>query len=100
MHSDVFRPIKNPSIDGMHYMLIFIDYFSRNAKAYFVKEKTEVFTKFKKFQERMKREFGRNVENLCTNNGKEYISMSSLNIYDSIKCITNWRVQTLHNKMK
>jgi len=40
IHSDVFRPVKQVSVGGMKYMVIFIDDFSRYVWIYFLKGKT------------------------------------------------------------
>uniref|UniRef100_A0A2N9FHD6 CCHC-type domain-containing protein n=1 Tax=Fagus sylvatica TaxID=28930 RepID=A0A2N9FHD6_FAGSY len=51
VHSDVFGPVKQPSIGGMRYMVTFIDDFSRYVWVFFMKEKSDTFSKFKEFRE-------------------------------------------------
>ena len=47
VHSDVFGPVKVPSLSKFVYYVSFIDDFSRNAWIYFLKNKSEVFDRFK-----------------------------------------------------
>ncbi|KAJ4718987.1 Retrovirus-related Pol polyprotein from transposon TNT 1-94 [Melia azedarach] len=74
IHSDVFGPVKQPSISGHRYMVTFIDDFSRYVWTFFVKEKSETFTKFKEFKEKVEGELGRKIQCLRTDNGGEYTS--------------------------
>lgn len=50
VHSDVFGPVKQSSIGGMKYMVTFTDDFSKFVWVYFMKEKSETFSKFKQFK--------------------------------------------------
>ena len=50
VHSDVFGPVKVPSLGKSMYYVSFIDDFSRNTWTYFLKKKTEVFGRFKEFK--------------------------------------------------
>ena len=50
VHSDVFRPVKVPSLGKSIYYVSFIDDFSRNTWTYFLKNRSEVFDKFKEFK--------------------------------------------------
>ncbi len=47
VHSDVFGPVKVPSLGKSTYYVSFIDDFSRNMWIYFLKKKSEVFDRFK-----------------------------------------------------
>ena len=49
VHSDVCRPIPADSIGGRRYFVAFIDDYTRCCKVYFMKNKWEVFDKFKEF---------------------------------------------------
>ena len=71
IHSDVFGPVKQISIGGMRYMVTFIDDFSRYVWVYFMKEKSEAFTKFK---EKIEGELSMKIQCLRTYNGREYLS--------------------------
>ena len=50
MHSDVFGPVKVPSLGKSVYYVSFIDELSRNAWIYFLKKKSEAFDRFKEFK--------------------------------------------------
>jgi len=50
VHSDVFGPVKVPSLGKSMYYVSFIDDFSRNTWIYFLKKKYEVFDRFKEFK--------------------------------------------------
>ena len=51
IHSDVCRPLQVESISGSRYFVTFIDDYSRSVAVFFIKHKTEVFEKFKRFFE-------------------------------------------------
>ncbi|KAH0703207.1 hypothetical protein KY285_017485 [Solanum tuberosum] len=74
VHSDVFGPVKQSSISGYRYMVTFIDDFSRYVWIHFLKEKSEVFEKFKEFQYTVENDIGRKIKCLRTDNGGEYTS--------------------------
>ncbi|KAH9650151.1 hypothetical protein KPL70_026252 [Citrus sinensis] len=74
IHSDVFGPVKQSSIGGMRYMVTFIDDFSRYVWAFFMKEKSEAFSKFKEFKEIVEGEVEQKIRCLRTDNGGEYSS--------------------------
>lgn len=46
IHSDVFGLVKQASISGMRYMVMFIDDYSRYVWIFFMKEKSDTFSKF------------------------------------------------------
>jgi len=50
VHSDVFGPMKVPSLGKFLYYVSFIDDFSRNTWIYFLKKKSKVFDRFKEFK--------------------------------------------------
>ncbi|KAL6311801.1 hypothetical protein AAG906_020910 [Vitis piasezkii] len=74
IHSDVFGPVKQASLSGMKYMVTFIDDFSRYVWVYFMKEKSETFSKFKEFKEMTETEVDKRIRCLRTDNGGEYTS--------------------------
>ncbi|KAM2467268.1 hypothetical protein PS1_009092 [Malus domestica] len=69
VHSDVFRPVKQPSIGDMRYMVTFIDDFSRYVWVFFMKDKSDTFSKFKEFRESAEGEVGKKIRCLRTDNG-------------------------------
>ncbi|KAE8694951.1 hypothetical protein F3Y22_tig00110761pilonHSYRG00036 [Hibiscus syriacus] len=74
VHSDVFGPVKQQSISGMRYMVTFIDDFSRYVWVFFMKEKYDIFSKFKEFRDSAEGEVGKNIYCLRTDNRGEYRS--------------------------
>ncbi|KAE8724129.1 hypothetical protein F3Y22_tig00010869pilonHSYRG00008 [Hibiscus syriacus] len=74
VHSDVFGPVKQQSISGMWYMVTFIDDFSRYVWVFFMKEKSDTFSKFKEFRDSAEGEVGKKICCLRTDNGGEYRS--------------------------
>ena len=74
IHSDVFGRVKQPSISEMRYMVMFIDDFSRYTWVFFMKEKSDTFSKFKEFKEAVEGEVKRKIQCLRTDNGGEYVS--------------------------
>ena len=50
IHSDVCGPMSSNSLSGYAYYVSFIDDFYRKAWIYFMKNKYEVFSKFKEFK--------------------------------------------------
>ncbi|KAE8688597.1 hypothetical protein F3Y22_tig00110963pilonHSYRG00163 [Hibiscus syriacus] len=74
VHSDVFGPVKQQSISGMRYMVTFIDDFSRYVWVFFMKEKSDTFSKFKEFRDSAEGEVGKKICCLRIDNGGEYRS--------------------------
>lgn len=72
VHSDVFGPVKQPSISGNRYMVTFIDDFSRYVWVFFMKDKSEAFSKFTEFKELVEAEVRKKIHYLHTDNGGEY----------------------------
>lgn len=74
IHYDIFRFVKQPSTNGMQYMVIFINDFSRYVQVFFIKEKSNTFLKSKEFRDITKGEVGKKVCYLQTYSGGEYTS--------------------------
>lgn len=49
IHSDVFGPIKTPTVGGKRYSITFIDHYFRFCIIYFMSKKSEAFEKLKEF---------------------------------------------------
>ena len=58
IHADVCGPIKPSSLGKNNYFLFFIDDFSRKTWVYFLKQKSYVFSAFKKFKVVVEKENG------------------------------------------
>ncbi|KAI3500109.1 hypothetical protein L1887_35925 [Cichorium endivia] len=74
IHSDVFGPVKQTSVSGMRYMLTFIDDYSRYVWVFFMKKKSDTFSKFKEFKTTVEGEVGMKIRCLRSDNGGEYTS--------------------------
>eukprot|EP00253_Pinus_taeda_P033936 PITA_33936 len=74
VHSDVFGPMKVPSLGKYVYYVSFIDDFSRNTWIYFLKKKSEVFERFKEFKALVENQTEKRIKVLRTDNGGEFCS--------------------------
>ena len=74
IHSDVCGPMPTESIGGNAYFVTFIDDFSRCCAVYFLKRKSEVFSKFKEFEQRVHNDCDLHIGTLRSDNGGEYLS--------------------------
>ncbi|MCP4490581.1 MAG: DDE-type integrase/transposase/recombinase, partial [Gammaproteobacteria bacterium] len=74
VHSDVCGKLDPISLGGAQYFVTFIDDKSRYARVYFIRHKSEVFTKFKEFKCLAEKETGQKLKVLRTDNGGEYTS--------------------------
>ena len=74
VHSDVCGPMPTESIGGKRYYVTFIDDYSRCCKVYFIRNKSEVFDKFKEFELCTTNECGLPIGTLRSDNGGEYLS--------------------------
>eukprot|EP00253_Pinus_taeda_P007441 PITA_07441 len=74
VHSDVFGPMKVPSLGKSVYYVSFIYDLSRNTWIYFLKKKSEVFDKFKEFKALVENQTEKKIKVLRTDNGGEFCS--------------------------
>ena len=74
VHSDVCGPMPTDSIGGKKYFVTFIDDCSRYCKVYFLRNKSEVFDKFKQYEAHAINECGQQIGTLRSDNGGEYMS--------------------------
>jgi hypothetical protein len=74
VHSDVCGPMNTTSLNGSKYFILFIDDFTRMTWVYFLKQKSEVFSVFKKFKTFVENQSGCLLKKLRTDNRKEYTS--------------------------
>jgi transposase InsO family protein len=72
IHSDVCGPISTTSLSGYVYYVSFIDDFSRKTWIYFLKNKYEVFIKFKEFKSLVENLSERKIKVLRSDNGGEF----------------------------
>lgn len=74
IHTDVCGPITPNTYDGYRYFVTFIDDFSNFTVVYLIKEKGEVFEKFREFVSMTESKFNSKVSKLRCDNGGEYVS--------------------------
>jgi transposase InsO family protein len=74
IHSDVCGPMSATSLNGYVYYVSFIDDFSRKTWIYFLKNKDEVFSKFKEFKALVENISERKIKVLRSDNGGEFTS--------------------------
>ena len=74
IHSDVWGKSPTPSHSRKEYYVSFIDDYSRYVWIYFMHEKSEVFTIFKKWRAQVETQTSKKVRFLRTDNGGEYTS--------------------------
>ena len=69
IHFDVCGSMSSPSSSGYLYYVLFIDDFSRNSWIYFLKAKSETFSKFQEFKALIENHTGRHNHVLKSDNG-------------------------------
>ena len=74
VHSDLCGPMHTKSIGGARFFVTFVDDYTRCCSVYFMKQKSEVFDKFKEFEARASNDSGERIGTLRTDNGGEYTS--------------------------
>lgn len=74
VHTDVCGPMDTTTHVGNKYFLTFIDDFSRMTWVYFMREKSDVFNVFRKFQNLVERQSGHLMKKLRSDRGGEYNS--------------------------
>ena len=74
IHSDVCDPMSSSSLRGYVYYVSFIDEFSRKEWIYFIKNKDEVFNKFKEFKSLIENHTEKKIKTFRSDNGREFTS--------------------------
>jgi transposase InsO family protein len=74
IHTDVCRPFPNESYGGCKFFLIIIDDFSCFSLVFFLKQKSDMSITLHPFLNHGRRQFGKKIEPIHSNNGCEYIS--------------------------
>jgi transposase InsO family protein len=72
LHMDLFGPMTYASVGGNLYCLIVVDDYSRYTWVFFLKDKTEVASTFKKFAKKAQNEFEVKIKKIRSDNGKEF----------------------------
>ena len=74
VHSDVFGPVKIPSLGKSMYYVSFRYDCSRITWIYFLRKKSEVFDRFKEFKALVENQIEKKIKVLRTDNGGEFCS--------------------------
>ena len=74
IHADIWGPSTTPSHGGASYMLTFIDDHSRKVWAYFLKNKSDAFVRFKEWKIMVEKQTSESIKVLRTDNGIEFCS--------------------------
>lgn len=72
IHSDVWGPVSVSSHSGARYFVTFIDDYSRKLWIYFIRHKSEVFSRFRQWKAEVENQTGRKIKYLRSDNGLEY----------------------------
>ena len=72
IHSDICGPLETP-LSHAFYFLTFIDDFTHKTWVYFLKYKSETFSKFQEFKSLVENESNKKIKTLRTDNGGEFI---------------------------
>jgi len=75
IHSDVCGPMSVGSLGNSRYFVTFTDDYSRFCYVYFLKNKSQVFEKFKEFHAEVTNLTDKRIKTLRTDNGGEYTSI-------------------------
>jgi hypothetical protein len=75
------------SLIGCDYYLTFIDDQSRNTWIYFLKAKSEVFTRFQEFKSLVENHIGKKIKVLQLDNGGKYASTDFVEFYTQERII-------------
>ena len=74
IHFDVCSLMSSSSLSGYVYHVSFIDDFSRKIWIYLLKNKYEVFSKFKEFKALIENHIGKKIKTFQLDNGREFTS--------------------------
>ena len=82
VHSDVWGPAPVSARGGARYFVTFIDNFSKRVWVYLIREKSEVFARFKAWRAEVEKKVGQSVKCLRSDNGGEYTSLEFRRYYE------------------
>ncbi|KAM1003727.1 hypothetical protein ACFX2C_004014 [Malus domestica] len=74
VHTDLCGPMQNESIDGNKYFMLLVDDCTRMSWVYFLRQKSEALTCFKKFRAMVELQSGFKVKCLRSDKGGEFVS--------------------------
>ena len=71
--------MSSPSLNGHLYYVLFIDDFSHKVWIYFMKDKSETFSKFQEYKSLVQNQTSRNIHAPTSDNDGEFESNSIMN---------------------
>lgn len=74
VHTNICGPMQTHSISGILYFLTFIDDYRRKEWVYFLKDRSDAFSRFKEFKEKAKKQSGKPLKVLKSDRQGEYNS--------------------------
>lgn len=78
IHSDVWGPARIPSISKARYFVTFIDECTRMTWISLLKNKSDVCEAFQEFHSMIHTQYQKHIRVFQTDNGKEFVVMSTL----------------------
>jgi transposase InsO family protein len=84
LHMDLFGHTNYVSAGGNLYCLVIVDDFSRYTWVFFLHDKSEVASIFKKFAKKSQNEFDCKIKKIRSDNGKEFDNTNIHEYYDEI----------------
>jgi transposase InsO family protein len=84
LHTDLFGPTTYASLGGNLYCLVIVDDYSRYTWVFFLHDKTEVTSSFKKFAKRAQNKFDVKIKKIRSDNGKEFVNINIEAYYDEV----------------
>ncbi|CAA7051764.1 unnamed protein product [Microthlaspi erraticum] len=82
VHTDVCGPMQHKSLDGSRYFLLFLDDFTHMCWVYFLKQKSDTFSTFKKAKAMIEKQSGCSIKILRSDGGGEFTSKEFTKFYE------------------
>lgn len=74
LHLDVWGPSSSPTISGFQFYLVLIDDYSWYSWLYLLKNKSDVFTVFSKFEVQVENQFSTTIKVIQSDGGDEFVN--------------------------
>lgn len=84
LHMDLCGPMPTKSMFGQRYFLSIIDDYSRKVTTFPLKDKSEAFSAFERFQKRAERFLDRKVKRVRTDNGLEFVNNKFRDLFEKL----------------
>ena len=77
----IYKPIKPTTLGGNRYFLTFIDDFSKYIYIYYIKSKSDIYTKFLYYKALVKKKTSAKIQKIKADNKEEYNSKKFYQFY-------------------